>query len=84
MTKLDYTNLDAAIVAAIADGHIQFAQFAYQGDVRAQSHALEVQRGNPRVKPAWRFVDARLQALRKKGRIRHERGDWVLVSKGTP
>lgn len=81
MKKLDYAKLDAAIVAAISSGKGQFYQFAYQDDVKTESCALEVQHGGPRVKPAWRFVDARLQALRKAGKIVHSKGHWIPAKK---
>ena len=68
--KHDYTRLDAAILDALAQGPLTFAFFAYRGAVEEESKKLEVAHGDPRVKPAWRFVDARLQALRKAGKIR--------------
>ena len=68
--KHDYTKLDAAILDALAAAPRVFSDFAYGGAVQSESCALEKEHGNPRVKPAWRFVDARLQALRKAGKIR--------------
>jgi len=83
MKKLDYTKLDAAIVAAISSGQSQFSRFACQDDVKTESCALAVQHGDPRVKPAWRFVDARVQALRKAGKIVHSNGHWIPAKKGS-
>lgn len=68
--KHDYTQLDAAILDSLAQGPLTFGFFAYGGAVAGESKKLEIAHGDPKVKPAWRFVDTRLQALRKAGKIR--------------
>lgn len=66
--KPDYAALDAAIVARLKDGPKMFTPL-YGGDVRKEADALEA--SQEKVfgrfpKPAYRFVDTRVQALRKK------------------
>lgn len=81
MSKLDYSKLDAAIVQAIGSGNLSFSELLRSPGVKTTAGALEVAYGNPRVKPSWRFVDARLQALRKKGAIRYagQQLGWACV-----
>ena len=69
MIKIDYTKLDAAIQDAIGSGHKTFNQITFSNEVASESKALEQAWGKPSSKPAWRFVDSRLQALRKRGAI---------------
>lgn len=73
MTKNDYRQLDAAILAEIAARPVTFTELC-GGDVQA---AAEVFVESPYKRPAWRFIDSRLQALRKRGKIRYVKGRWV-------
>lgn len=80
MTKHDYTKLDAAILSALSGGPLTFSEFAHSGDVLKESRSLET---DPIRKPAFRFVDSRLQALRKAGKIIHHSwgsmAGWSLI-----
>jgi hypothetical protein len=86
--KHDYSKLDAAILARIAAGRVNFTQLQ-GGEVGQLARALNESAGDHvrglRFKPAWRFVDARLQALRKAGRITYQRKPegWVLAAPST-
>lgn len=69
----DYTYLDAAIISGIKELQpISFNGLLNDHFVMRESLSLEVNQRLPRFtsdrKPAWRFVDARLQALRKAGK----------------
>ena len=65
--KQDYTQLDAAILAAIKDG-CSCAEVIMNGsDVGQICRVMESK--DTSGKPAFRFLDARLQALRKRGDI---------------
>ena len=64
MSKHDYTELDAAILSRIAQKPANFTQLQ-SGAVQKAADAFVT--GS--YKPAWRFIDARLQALRKAGKI---------------
>ena len=70
----DYTELDGAIIARVAEGRVTFT--ALSSAVSRHSEALA--KTDPA--PGWRIVDRRLQALRKAGRIRYQRKPegWVL------
>lgn len=75
----DYTALDAAILAAIGERQPALFSRLQTAEVRRRSVALEHTRHDGE---AWRVVDRRLQALRKAGRIRYQRGKaegWVRV-----
>ncbi|HEY1129162.1 MAG TPA: hypothetical protein VGF12_07145 [Roseateles sp.] len=85
-TKYDYTKLDAAILKSLNESNPVLFTGLYQGKVRAAAEALEDQaRGHTKSKrdekPSWRFVDGRLQALRKAGKVKYQRKPegWVLV-----
>lgn len=75
----DYTTLDAAIMAAITagQGQVGFASIVGTRAVRDEARRLEDAHGH---KPAFRFVDGRLQALRKAGRIRFSGAGWVATT----
>ena len=60
MSKHDYTELDAAILSRIAQKPVNFTQLQ-SGAVQKAADALVT--GS--YKPAWRFIDSRLQALLK-------------------
>lgn len=76
----DYTALDAAILAAVAE--LQPAQF-FNVSARVRSHS-EPLAHTRHDGLAWRVVDRRLQHLRKAGRIRYQRKPegWVMVEQG--
>lgn len=81
MAKHDYAPLDAAILAALSvDKPLKLARLP--GAVDAEAYKLEdAERVGWVVRtPASRFVDRRLQALRKAGRIWYQRQPegWVL------
>lgn len=77
MTRIDYSKLDSAILARIAMGPTNFTKLQ-SGDVRDISEALA--KSDKNWKPAFRFVDSRLQALRKAGKIKHDtKQGWVLA-----
>lgn len=87
--KHDYTKLDAAILARItALGCVVFTRLQ-AGDVIkiANAHSEAEADDEPctsklRLRPAWRFIDARLQVLRKAGLITYQRKPegWVLTN----
>lgn len=73
MIKNDYTELDKAILAKVAEGPVTFTLIC---------NAVEVQT-RPFVSykfAGWRVVDRRLQALRKAGKIKYQRQPegWVI------
>lgn len=71
-----YDTLDKLIIEAITAGATAF------GDIdtgAAAAEAVRLQREEQPTKPAFRHIDARLQALRKKGLIEFSRcGGWKL------
>lgn len=86
MTRRDYTALDAAILKAVSErGPIDFTPLLGVFEVKEEAEKLEAAaRGKSASrfdeKPAWRFVDGRLQVLRRHGLIRYQRGSrggWV-------
>lgn len=82
----DYSELDDALVAAIASGISTFSDLSFKQQVKNAARSLE--QASPRdrrgeCKPAWRFIDGRLQALRKRGVLRHDRTHgWNLGPNG--
>lgn len=64
MSKTDYSALDAAILAHVSQKPANFTELQ-SGAVQKAADALVT--GS--YKPAWRFIDSRLQALRKAGKI---------------
>lgn len=86
MQKLDYSTLDSALLEKLQARPLTFADMAFGGAVLGAALALEKQYGNPKVKPAWRFVDARLQALRKAGKIKFAgpKTGWEIVQQKAP
>lgn len=78
--KYDYSALDAAILAAVTAGKPGIPK---SREILLASIALQKQdeagRNYPNdAKPAWRFVDCRLQALRKAGKIKFVGKIWRL------
>ncbi len=82
--KHDYTALDSAIKEALKSGPKTFRSIEGYPKVRAAAAVLEREQVNSfsitEKKPAWRFVDTWLQALRKKGEIAHidQSTGWAL------
>ncbi|AXF52880.1 MAG: hypothetical protein [Bacteriophage sp.] len=84
--KHNYTALDSAILEALRNGAKTFRSIESYPKVRQGSADIAGTHnwGLPmsKRKDAWRFVDSRLQALRKKGQIEfidQARG-WALCS----
>lgn len=82
---MDHDKLDFLIVEAIKSGSRTFGAI-WRGAVKAEAERLHEEdrklRGH-NAKPVFRFIDNRLQALRKRGLIEHRKGQgWVAVSKG--
>jgi len=74
----DYTKLDAAILALIACRPVTFTAITCNPGVQAQVKPLTD--ADPK-KPAFRFVDSRLQALRKRGLIKYSgKSGWRAVA----
>lgn len=72
--KHDYTALDSAIKAALATGPKKFRELETTPSIKQQSIKLAAAHNAGITskydqKDAWRFVDSRLQALRKKREI---------------
>lgn len=70
-----YTKLDAAIVHAIENHETQCAGIV----ARVEAEVLAVAATGPKAKPLSRYVDARLQSLRKVGRIKFSKGHWSIA-----
>jgi hypothetical protein len=71
-----YDTLDELIVSTIRDGATTFGGID-TGATAAE--AVRLEREEQPTKTPWRHIDARLQALRKKGRIEFSRRDgWKL------
>jgi hypothetical protein len=73
--KVDYANLDAAIVGAIKGGAIRLSTIQVPSVMTAaKAHATP-------VAPEWRIVDRRLQAMRKKGVLTYSSGaGWQVAA----
>lgn len=81
-TKHDYTELDAAILARIGDAGRPVGFNAILGCNSVDRLSLgpaSTDDAKRAGKPAWRFVDARLQALRKAGKIKSTPAGWVIA-----
>lgn len=82
--KHDYTALDSAIQEALTNGAKTFRNIESYPKAKeaAEKIALAHNYGMDRWqrKDAWRFIDTRLQALRKKGHIVFidQRRGWAL------
>ena len=83
--KHDYTALDSATKAALASRPKKFREMENAPEIKRQAIKLEAAH-NANVKylrdqkPAWRFVDTRLQALKKKDEVEFGGGavGWSL------
>jgi hypothetical protein len=73
-----YDKLDLLIYEAIKAGANEFAS-VHVGDVHQESLKISVATG----RPAFRIVDARLQAIKRRGLIEfnRRRGGWVIKDK---
>lgn len=72
-----YEKLDSLILDKIKDGAREFANIDTQ-DVHLEALRLQGETS----KPAFRHIDSRLQALRRKGLIEFKRpGGWAVVEK---
>lgn len=75
-----YQLLDDLIVSAIKSGLTDFARISEAVLHEARRLEATVKDRNFNRKPAWRYVDTRLQALRKSGRISFTRqAGWSAV-----
>lgn len=81
-----YSKLDAEILRTIKSGATDFNNITQDPGVRMSVKQLVT--ANP-SKPAFRFVGARLQALRKAGKVRYARRaskvqacGWVVAEGG--
>lgn len=73
--KTDYTYLDMLIQERIAAGNNTFSKID-GGEVYKQAQWLEGQVNSP----AFRIIDRRLQAMRKKGLIKYTTAEkWTVV-----
>lgn len=82
--KHDYTALDAAIKEALKSGPKTFRNIESYPKVKEEAAKLAAVHNSGysiyEKVDAWRFVDSRLQALRKSGAIIHidQAGGWAL------
>ena len=82
MKKHDYTELDGQLLAAIKSGkrysgEITCAEVLLEAKKLEAAHNGDMSPHDWKYKPAWRFIDSRLQALRKAGKI-----EWLGAKKG--
>lgn len=82
--RLDYTQIDNDILAAIRQAPREFAAFNTKGsNILNQAEALAKQSGLDRwnnEKPGWRVIDMRLQSLRRCGLIKYVKATgWTAV-----
>lgn len=77
----EYAALDAAILKLIKDGTGQFYEIETHPSVSKLTRPLREASWKPRkgFTDEFRFVDRRLQALRKAGRIGFAGGKWRLT-----
>lgn len=80
--KPDYTALDAAILNSLSERAKTFVAINAGALVKLESQKLEKTfgKGLSSDKPSWRYVDARLQSMRKSGKIEflNAKEGWVL------
>lgn len=80
MKHPDYADFDAALLAQIAGGRntmMSLDSVASGLITRAEPFCTKDRYGNR--KPAFRIIDRRLQALRKRGKIRFNGKAWVRL-----
>lgn len=77
-----YTVLDAAILARLKKGTYSFTELNYSSAIFDELNALAKKHNEGlnsfRHKLPFRFLDGRLQALRKKGLIEFSDAKWKL------
>lgn len=84
MQTLDkYQNLDAAIIDALSQAPKAFYLISANTRVSEESETIslaerETIKPGKSPAPAWRIVDRRLQALRKKGAIISTTTGWIV------
>ncbi len=71
----DYANLDQLIVQAIGRGQNSAARLSSELDQEARLHTSDLE-----LRPVFRVIDQRLQALKKKGAILFDRKSnvWII------
>lgn len=84
--KHDYTELDAEIIKSLGNGPIHFRQMLAIKSLVWEARTLEADEkarnpGRWNTKEAFRFIDGRLQALRRAGRITHTTAKGWELSK---
>ena len=82
MKKHDYTALDGELLKAIKSGkhytrEISCAEVIQEAEKLVAAHNGDMSPCHFDFKPAWRFIDNRLQALRKSGKI-----EWLGPKNG--
>lgn len=85
--KHDYQKLDAELLKAIGSGKrfsgdITCAEVMQEAKKLEAAHNGDMNRNHWKFKPAFRFIDARLQALRKAGKINFHgaKEGWVICN----
>jgi hypothetical protein len=68
-----FNDIDSAILAAIINGNRTFSAIFHSSD-------LDIAGANSSFSVTQRLVDRRLQALRKKKKIRYQAKQWLLES----
>lgn len=76
--KIDYRELDTAILAGIGAGVTTFSALANR--VEALAAPIAKRTKSPFPTPPWRIVDRRLQALRKLGIVEYRAREWHMAS----
>ncbi len=79
-----YDRLDAAILSAIGNGRATFTQIHSLRSIYSLTTDLSAESWKPRsgTTEPFRFLDRRLQALRKAGKIEFTGGSWVKAGSG--
>ena len=78
MARYDYSEVDRVILRVIDEGADWFGAI-WEAAVRDYSVRLAAE---TRWCPVPRLVEHRLQSLRKRGLVAHERREWTLTTKG--
>ncbi|WP_156136057.1 hypothetical protein [Delftia sp. ZNC0008] len=84
--KHNYAKLDNLILSLLRK-YPTFAELFAQPEIRAETERLvsveHARPGGNKSKDEWRFLDSRLQALRKSGEIEYQKvpSGWLLVDK---
>lgn len=75
--KHDHTKLDAAILSGIAAGKSDFTALCTRDEILEIVTPMAI--GG--TQPGWRFIDRRLQALRKSGQIEYRQARWHILNR---